>query len=82
MAFFDPPVLIRQVLQSPDFREKGGVVFEEFSVATKPVGNRKTSLEDMIGLQEHRRRSISFRPTYAGLTSSLLSSRSGPPWSL
>lgn len=31
-------------------------MFEEFSVATKPVGNRKTSLEDMIGLQEHRRK--------------------------
>ena len=56
MAFFDPPVWKSQVLQSPDFREKGGVVFEEFSVATKPVGNRKTSLEDMIGLQEHRRK--------------------------
>ena len=76
MAFFDPPVLIRQVLQSPDFREKGGVG-RRFSVQQN-CGNRKTSLEEMIGLQEHRRRSISFRPTYAGLTSSLLSSRSGP----
>lgn len=50
---FDPPVL-SQVLQSPDFREKGGVG-RRIQCATK-LWESQTSLEHMIGLQEHRRK--------------------------